>query len=77
MSRTIMVFCGRPRKDGITNTLVDWVTQGALEAGAAIINDQWGLKREPRLAELAAETGAALILMSNQRDKGGYDALHG
>jgi dihydropteroate synthase len=46
----------------------------ALEAGAAIINDQWGLKQEPRLAELAAQKKVPLILMSNQRDKGGYDA---
>jgi len=50
------------------------VVRQALEAGAVIINDQWGLKKEPRLAELAAETGAHLILMSNQRDKGSYDA---
>jgi len=46
----------------------------ALEAGAAMINDQWGLKRDPQLAELAAEKGVPIILMSNQRDKGGYDA---
>lgn len=46
----------------------------ALEAGAKMINDQWGLKRDPRLAELAAEWNVPLILMSNQRDKGGYDA---
>jgi len=46
----------------------------ALEAGAKMLNDQWGLKRDPRLAELAAEWGVPLILMSNQRDKGGYDA---
>jgi len=45
----------------------------ALEAGAAMINDQWGLKRDQRLAELAAKRGIPLILMSNQRDKGGYD----
>ncbi len=45
----------------------------ALEAGATMINDQWGLKQDPRLAELAAEKGVPLILMSNQRDKGGYD----
>jgi len=45
----------------------------ALEAGAAIINDQWGLKKDPGLAELAAVKGVPLILMSNQRDKGGYD----
>jgi dihydropteroate synthase len=45
----------------------------ALEAGAKMLNDQWGLKRDPHLAELAAERGVPLILMSNQRDKGGYD----
>jgi dihydropteroate synthase len=46
----------------------------ALEAGATIINDQWGLKKDPQLAELATEKGVPLVLMSNQRDKGGYDA---
>jgi dihydropteroate synthase len=46
----------------------------ALDAGADIINDQWGLKHDPRLAELAAARGVPLILMSNQRDKGDYDA---
>jgi dihydropteroate synthase len=50
------------------------VARRALEAGAKMLNDQWGLKRDPRLAELAAEWGVPLILMSNQRDKGGYDA---
>jgi dihydropteroate synthase len=46
----------------------------ALDAGASIINDQWGLKHDPRLAELAAKRNAPIILMSNQRDKGDYDA---
>ena len=46
----------------------------ALEAGAVVLNDQWGLKRDPRLAELAAEWNVPLVLMSNQRDKGSYDA---
>lgn len=50
------------------------VARQALEAGATMINDQWGLKKDPLLAELAAERGVPLILMSNQRDKGGYDA---
>jgi dihydropteroate synthase len=50
------------------------VVRRALDAGATIINDQWGLKKEPRLAELAKERGVPLILMSNQRDKGGFDA---
>jgi len=46
----------------------------ALEAGAKMLNDQWGLKHDPRLAELAAEWKVPIVLMSNQRDKGGYDA---
>lgn len=50
------------------------VAQKALEAGARMLNDQWGLKRDPRLAELAAEWQVPIVLMSNQRDKGGYDA---
>lgn len=46
----------------------------ALQAGAVVINDQWGLKHDRRIGELAAERNVLLILMSNQRDKGGYDA---
>lgn len=44
------------------------VAQQALETGANMINDIWGLKHEPQLAELAAKKGVPLILMSNQRD---------
>ncbi|MBI4187457.1 MAG: dihydropteroate synthase [Chloroflexi bacterium] len=50
------------------------VARLAVEAGARMLNDQWGLKRDPRLAELAAEKGIPIVLMSNQRDRGGYDA---
>ena len=50
------------------------VAQQALAVGASILNDQWGLKTEPRLAELAAKRNVPIILMSNQRDIGGYDA---
>lgn len=56
-----------------TDTMKYEVARQALAAGAVILNDQWGLKKEPRLAQLAAEKGTPLILMSNQRDKGGYD----
>ncbi len=44
------------------------VAQQALETGANMINDIWGLKHEPLLAELAAKKGVPIILMSNQRD---------
>lgn len=45
------------------------VARQALDAGARMINDIWGLKQEPGLAELAAKRGVPIILMSNQRDK--------
>ena len=45
------------------------VARQALDTGAQMINDIWGLRQEPRLAELAAQRGVPIILMSNQRDK--------
>jgi dihydropteroate synthase len=44
------------------------VAAKALEAGATILNDIWGLKKDPLLAKLAAEAKAPLILMANQRE---------
>jgi len=44
------------------------VAQRALDTGAGMINDIWGLKRDSRLAELAAQRGVPIVLMSNQRD---------
>jgi len=44
------------------------VASRAVKAGAAMINDIWGLKRDPRVAQVAAEAGVPVILMSNQRD---------
>ena len=35
----------------------------AVAAGAHIVNDVWGLQREPDIARVAAETGAGLIIM--------------
>ena len=44
------------------------VAREALNAGVNMINDIWGLKTEPKLAELAAQRDVPIILMSNQRD---------
>ena len=41
----------------------------ALDAGAQMLNDIWGLKADPKLAELAAERGIPIVLMSNQRNE--------
>jgi dihydropteroate synthase len=40
------------------------VAQTALRAGVEILNDVTGLRRDPRLADLVAEHGAALIVMN-------------
>ena len=45
------------------------VARQAVPAGAAIINDVWGLKKDPELATVAAEMGASLILMHNQETR--------
>jgi len=39
------------------------VAQRAVDAGAAVLNDVSGLRRDPALAEVAARAGAGLILM--------------
>jgi dihydropteroate synthase len=42
------------------------VARQAVDAGASLINDVWGLQRDSKLAVVAAETGAPLVLMHNQ-----------
>jgi dihydropteroate synthase len=41
----------------------------AVSAGAHIVNDVFGLQREPEIAALSAETGAGLCLMHTGRDR--------
>jgi len=43
------------------------VAKRAVDAGAVIINDIWGLKPGAELAQVAAETGAGLVLMHNKK----------
>ena len=43
------------------------VARAALDAGACIVNDVWGLKADPGVAAVAAERGAGLALMHNQQ----------
>jgi dihydropteroate synthase len=42
------------------------VAEAALKIAPAWINDVWGLRVDPRLAEVAARQGATLILMHNR-----------
>ncbi|MBS3648336.1 dihydropteroate synthase [Pseudaminobacter sp. 19-2017] len=41
----------------------------AVAAGAHIVNDVHGLQREPDIAQVAAETGAGLVIMHTGRDR--------
>jgi dihydropteroate synthase len=42
------------------------VAAWALEMGAAIVNDVWGLQRDPDMARVIADRGAPVIIMHNR-----------
>lgn len=44
------------------------VAQAALQAGADLVNDIWGFRFDPDMAELTARYGAACCLMHNRRE---------
>jgi dihydropteroate synthase len=48
--------------DTMKAAVADW----ALEAGAAIVNDVWGLQRDPDMARVVAAHGAPVIIMHNR-----------
>jgi dihydropteroate synthase len=45
------------------------VAQAALAAGASIVNDVWGLRLDPPIAQVAAQAGAPVILMHNRSQR--------
>lgn len=47
------------------------VAKQAVAAGATLLNDIWGLRRDSRLAELAAEMGLPIVVMHNRSGNGG------
>ena len=50
------------------DTIKAGVAAWALESGAAIVNDVWGLQRDPGMAGVIAEHGAPIIIMHNRDD---------
>jgi dihydropteroate synthase len=48
--------------DSIKASIVAW----ALDQGASIVNDVWGLQRDPDMAPLVAERGIPVIVMHNR-----------
>ena len=51
------------------------VASRAVAAGARMINDVWGLRHDPELAQTAADAGVPLVITSNQRGKPGTDIM--
>jgi dihydropteroate synthase len=48
------------------DTMKAAVAARALAIGATVVNDVWGLQRDPDMAQVVAEHGAALIIMHNR-----------
>ena len=75
LERTIPVIRALTRELGCTvsiDTYKAGVAEEAVLAGAQIINDIWGAKREPYIADVAAKHGVPIILMHN-REKAEYE----
>jgi dihydropteroate synthase len=51
------------------------VAEAAIAAGADLVNDIWGLKYDPKMAELIARTGVACCLMHN-KDRAEYENFY-
>jgi dihydropteroate synthase len=50
------------------DTIKARVAAWAIAAGAVIVNDVWGLQRDPDMARVVAEHGVALIIMHNRSE---------
>jgi dihydropteroate synthase len=48
------------------DTIKPEVALWALQQGAAIVNDVWGLQREPNMARVVAEHGVPVVVMHNR-----------
>lgn len=51
------------------------VARAALDAGASLVNDVHGFRREPEVAAVAAEASVPAVAMHNQRDREFHDVI--
>jgi dihydropteroate synthase len=58
-----------------TDTYKAAVAEAALDAGAHIVNDIWGLRADPEMAPLLAERAVPIVLMSNLRGQARHEPL--
>jgi len=45
------------------------VAARALDLGAVVVNDVWGLQKDPAMADTVAAAGAAIVIMHNRAEK--------
>jgi len=45
------------------------VAARAVEIGAILVNDVWGLQKDSKMADVVAETEAAVVIMHNRRER--------
>lgn len=72
LRRVLPVVDGLAARAKVPVSIDTWkleVAAAALAAGARMVNDIWGLRRTPALAELAAGSGSELVLMHNQEGR--------
>jgi len=62
----VEALCSRFDTPVSIDTYKSSVAEAALSAGAAIINDIWGLKYDPEMAKVIARSGAICCLMHNR-----------
>jgi dihydropteroate synthase len=51
------------------------VAERALVAGARLVNDVWGLRRDPRMAQAVGRAGVPVVLMHNKPGGGYHDLI--
>jgi dihydropteroate synthase len=51
------------------------VAEAALDAGADLVNDVWGVRDDPALVRLAADRGAPVVLMHNRSEPSYADLM--
>lgn len=57
------------------DTMKSDVARAAVNAGADIINDVWGMQRDPDMARVAGETGCGVIIGHNRECTGTVDTV--
>jgi len=65
----VLAMLGRSEVPFSIDTYKASVAVRAIELGAVLVNDVWGLQKDPAMAEVIAAAGAAIVIMHNRAQK--------